>query len=104
MTIPDNTSPSNLPSSTKSFPLLSREEIKQFVDQGMTDSDIAHHFGISSNQVHMRRKQMNLIVGQMTSSQLAEAVRLAETIKSLPLEAIQEIRGIVDHYQSRAPY
>ncbi|MCL6444342.1 MAG: hypothetical protein K6T83_12965, partial [Alicyclobacillus sp.] len=55
-------------------------------------------YHVSTNQVNRKRRQMNLLQGQMTSQQLAEVVRLAERIKTLPLEAIQEIQAIVARY------
>lgn len=88
----------------KSFSLLSREEIKQCIDNGMTDAQMARIYGVSTNQVYARRRQMNLVAGKMTSDQLADVVRLAESIKTLPLEAIQEIREIVDRYRGQSPF
>lgn len=83
------------------FNLISREELQRLVwEQGMTDAQIANMYGISSNQVHEKRRKMNLIHGQITSEQLTEIVHLAESIKSLPLEAINEIRQIVERYHS----
>lgn len=82
------------------FHLLSREQLRHLVfDLGKTDAEIAQMFGISTNTVHHRRRQMNLLEGQMTSEELAEVVRLAEQVKHLPKEAVAEVRAIVERYQ-----
>lgn len=82
------------------FDLISREELKRLCwDEGRTDAEIAQMFRISSNQVHRKRVQMNLVHGGMTSEQLADVVRLSETIKSLPPQAISEIQEVVNRYQ-----
>jgi len=83
------------------FNLISREELKRLVwDDGMTDAQVATLYNVSTNQVHEKRRKMNLIHGQITTPQLTEIVRLAETIKTLPLEAIEEIRQVVERYTS----
>lgn len=82
-----------------SFELISRDTLQKLLwDQGMTDADVAHLYGISANQVHRKRVQMNLVHGQVTSEQLSEMVRMAEIIKTLPPEAIAEIRPIIERY------
>ncbi|CAM3848020.1 hypothetical protein [Alicyclobacillus pomorum] len=81
------------------FDLISREELKRLAwDEGHSDADIATMYGVTANKVHEKRRKMNLIHGQITSEQLSEIVRLAETIKSLPLEAIEEIQDVVRRY------
>lgn len=81
------------------FDLLKREELRTMVeDSGMTDAEIARMFGVSTNQVHRRREQMNLLQGHRSAQTLAHIVQLAEAIKTLPDEAIVEIEGIVSRY------
>ncbi len=81
------------------FDLLKREELRRMVeDDGMTDAQIARMFGVSTNQVHRRREKMNLVQGHRSAETLAHIVQLAETIKTLPDEAIAEIEGIVSRY------
>lgn len=88
------------PVSSKPFNLLTREELRHLNwDLNMSDADIATMYGVSSVQVHERRKKMNLVHGQITSEQMSDIVRMAEFIKELPLEAIEEIRSIVDRYR-----
>ncbi|GMA60512.1 hypothetical protein NZD89_12905 [Alicyclobacillus fastidiosus] len=85
------------------FQLLSREQLRHLVaDLGKSDAEIAQMFGVSSNTVHNRRRQMNLLAGQMTSEELAEAVQLAEQVKRLPREAIAEVRSIVQQYRGHS--
>lgn len=67
-------------------------------EQGLTDAEIAQRYNVSTNQVYRRRQQMNLIHGQRTAQQLAQIVRLSETIKRLPDAAIAEIEAIVQRY------
>jgi hypothetical protein len=43
---------------------------------------------------------MNLVHGQVTTEQLSEIVRLAESIKTLPPEAIDEVRAVVNRYKN----
>ncbi len=82
-----------------SFDLISREELKRLAwDEGHSDAEIATMYGVTANKVHEKRRKMNLVHGQITSEQLSEIVRLAETIKSLPLEAIEEIKDVVRRY------
>ncbi|MFD1674899.1 hypothetical protein [Alicyclobacillus fodiniaquatilis] len=86
-----------------SFNLISREELRHLAyDLGKSDAEIAQMYNVSTNTVNNRRRQMNLIQGQMTSEQLADTVRMAEAIKHLPMEAIEQIKQIVDTY--RRPY
>lgn len=85
--------------SPQAFHLISRNELKRYVDAGMTDAEIARMYNVSTNQVNQKRRLMNLVPGQVTSEQFAEVVRLAEAVKSLPLEAIDEVRNIVNRYQ-----
>lgn len=87
----------------KPFNLISREELRHLAyDLGKSDAEIAQMYDVSTNVVNNRRRQMNLIEGQMTSEQLADTVRLAEEIKRLPMEAIEQIKQIVETY--RKPY
>jgi hypothetical protein len=86
---------------TTSFDLISRDELKRLAwDEGLSDAEIAAMYGVTANKVNEKRRKMNLIHGQVTTEQLSEIVRLAESIKTLPLEAIAEIRAIVDRYKN----
>src|SRR5579875_2572679 len=81
------------------FNLISREELKRLAwDEGKSDAEIASLYHVTTNQVNHKRRQMNLIQGEVSAEQLSEIVRLAETVKTLPMEAIQEIKTIVDRY------
>lgn len=83
------------------FDLVRREDLRRLVeDQGMTDAQIGRMFGVSTNQVHRRREQMNLVQGHRSAQTLAHIVRLSEAIKTLPDEAITEIEGIVGRYSN----
>jgi transposase-like protein len=85
--------------SPQSFHLISREQLRKMaVDEGKTDAEIAAEFGVTANEVNRKRRQMNLVAGQMSSYDLAEAVRLAEAVKRLPVEAISEIKAVVEKY------
>jgi hypothetical protein len=87
--------------SPQSFNLISRDELKRLSwDEGKSDAEIATMYHVTANEVNRKRRQMNLVQGQMTTAELSEVVRLAETVKTLPMEAIQEIKGIVDRYNS----
>jgi IS30 family transposase len=81
------------------FDLISREELKRLSwDEGLSDAEIAKLYGVSTNTVNRKRHQMNLVQGELTTEQLQEIVRMAEKIKTLPLEAIEQIRQIVHQY------
>jgi hypothetical protein len=83
----------------QSFHLISREQLRKLaVDEGNTDAQIAVLYGVTANEVNRKRRQMNLVAGQLSSHDLAEAVRLGETVKRLPLEAINEIKSVVAKY------
>jgi hypothetical protein len=85
--------------STQSFNLISRDELQRLAwDEHLSDAQIARMYNVSTNQVNHKRHQMNLVQGQITTEQLSDIVRLAERVKSLPMEAINEIRSIVDQY------
>jgi hypothetical protein len=82
------------------FNLISRQELMDLSwSQGLSDVQIAQMYGVTANQVHEKRRRMNLIHGQMTSEQLQRIVGMTERIKTLPLEAISEIEAIVNRYQ-----
>jgi hypothetical protein len=84
---------------TQSFNLISRDELKRLAwDEHLSDAEIARMYNVSTNQVNHKRRQMNLIQGEISTEQLSDIVRLAERVKSLPLAAINEIRAIVDQY------
>lgn len=84
----------------KNFNLISRQELMDLSwTQGLSDVQIAQMYGVTANQVHEKRRRMNLIHGQVTSEQLQRIVGMTERIKSLPLEAISEIEQIVNRYQ-----
>ncbi|MBX5436606.1 MAG: hypothetical protein IRZ33_05240 [Alicyclobacillaceae bacterium] len=86
--------------STTAFDLISREQLKRLAwDEGRSDAEIAQMFGVSTNKVYEKRRQMNLVQGAVSAAQLNEIVRLAEAIKTLPLEAIEEIRAVVERYR-----
>jgi hypothetical protein len=83
------------------FDLISRDELKRLAwDEGLSDADIAAMYGVTANKVNEKRRKMNLVHGQITAEQLSEIVRLAESIKTLPPEAIDEIRAVVDRYKN----
>ena len=83
----------------QSFHLISREQLRKLaVDEGKSDAQIAGMYGVTANEVNRKRRQMNLVAGQLSSQDLAEAVRLGETVKKLPPEAINEIRNVVARY------
>jgi hypothetical protein len=87
--------------SPQSFNLISRDELKRLSwDEGKSDAEIATMYHVTANEVNRKRRQMNLVQGQMTTAELADIVRLAEAVKTLPMEAIQEIKGIVGRYSS----
>ncbi|MCL6597913.1 MAG: hypothetical protein K6T81_04165 [Alicyclobacillus macrosporangiidus] len=91
------------PAPPKPFPLISREELRRLCwEEGRTDVEIAQMFGVTANEVNRKRRQMNLVQGALTSSQWSEVVRTAEMVKSLPWEAVQEVRRIVDQYRQGA--
>ncbi|WP_074952151.1 hypothetical protein [Alicyclobacillus macrosporangiidus] len=84
----------------KPFPLISQEELRRLSwEEGRTDAEIAQMFGVTVNEVNRKRLQMNLVQDALTSSQWSEVVRTAEMVKSLPWEAVQEVRTIVDRYR-----
>lgn len=86
---------------TLNFNLISRQELMDLSwGQGLSDVQIAQKFSVTANQVHEKRRRMNLIHGQVTSEQLQRIVGMTERIKSLPLEAISEIETIVNRYSS----
>lgn len=68
-------------------------------NQGLSDVQIAQMYNVTVNQVHEKRRRMNLIHGQVTAEQLQRIVSMTERIKGLPLEAITEIEAIVNRYQ-----
>ena len=81
------------------FNLISRQELMDLSwNQGLSDVQIAQLYGVTANQVHEKRRRMNLIHGQVTSEQLQRIVGMTERIKTLPLEAINEIEQIVNRY------
>lgn len=81
------------------FNLISRQELMNLSwNQGLSDVQIAQLYGVTANQVHEKRRRMNLIHGQVTSEQLQRIVGMTERIKTLPLEAINEIEQIVNRY------
>lgn len=83
-----------------SFDLISRDELQRLCwEQGLSDAEIATRYGVTANRVNEKRRKMNLVQGQITTEQLSDIVRLAESIKTLPMEAIDEVRGIVDRYR-----
>lgn len=85
---------------TQNFSLISRQELMHLAwDQGLSDVQIAQMYGVTANQVHEKRRRMNLIHGQVTSEQLQRIVGMTERIKTLPMEAINEIEEIVNRYQ-----
>lgn len=84
----------------RAFHLLTRDELSHLVfELGQSDAQIAQTYGVSTNTVNQRRRLMNLMNGQITAGQLADTVRLAEKIKQLPMEAIDQIRDIVHQYE-----
>jgi len=81
------------------FPLLSREALEKLCrEQQLTDAKIAELFGVTANEVYARRKQMNLLDGQISSEQYAQAVRIGEQVKHLPFEAVQKVQEIVEQH------
>ncbi len=81
------------------FNLISRQDLMDLSwNQGLSDVQIAQLYGVTANQVHEKRRRMNLIHGQVTSEQLQRIVGMTERIKTLPLEAINEIEQIVNRY------
>jgi hypothetical protein len=81
------------------FNLISRQELMDLSwNQGLSDVQIAQMYGVTANQVHEKRRRMNLVHGQVTSEQLQRIVGMTERIKTLPLEAINEIEQIVNRY------
>lgn len=83
----------------KTFSLISRDELLDLAwNQGLTDAQIAQMYGVTANQVHAKRKMMNLVHGQVTASDMQRIVSLTERIRSLPLEAIDEIQSVVDRF------
>ncbi|QSO48050.1 hypothetical protein [Alicyclobacillus mengziensis] len=81
------------------FNLISRQDLMDLSwNQGLSDVQIAQLYGVTANQVHEKRRRMNLIHGQVTSAQLQRIVGMTERIKTLPLEAINEIEQIVNRY------
>lgn len=91
--------PQSVRTPPQSFNLISRDELKRLAwDEGLTDAEIARMYDVSTNQVNHKRRQMNLIQGEISTEQLSEIVRLAERVKTLPLEAIEEVRQIVRRY------
>ncbi|MCL6516663.1 hypothetical protein [Alicyclobacillus sp.] len=85
----------------KPFPLISREELRRLSwEQGLSDAEIAQIYGVTANEVNRKRRQMNLVEGALTSDQWSEVVRTAEMVKSLPWEAVQEVRQVIDRYRS----
>ncbi|WAH38903.1 hypothetical protein [Alicyclobacillus dauci] len=92
-----------LPYST--FSLIPREELRHLIyDLGKSDAEIAQLYRVSTNVVNQRRRLMNLMDGQMTAEQLANRVRLAEEIKHLPPEAVEQIQEIVLQYRGNVAY
>ncbi|QSO50467.1 hypothetical protein JZ785_16200 [Alicyclobacillus curvatus] len=81
------------------FNLISRQDLMDLSwNQGLSDVQIAQMYGVTANQVHEKRRRMNLVRGQVTSEQLQRIVGMTERIKTLPLEAINEIEQIVNRY------
>lgn len=84
------------------FSLISRDDLQRLSwEEKLSDAEIASLYHVTANEVNRKRRQMNLMQGQITSEQLSEVVRLAENIKRLPMEAIEEIRAVVDKYMSK---
>lgn len=91
--------------SEASFHLISREELRHLAfDLGKSDAEIGQMYNVTANTVNQRRRLMNLMEGTMTAAELAETVRLAEDIKHLPMEAIREIKQIVEKYKPQFKY
>ncbi|MCY0888836.1 MAG: hypothetical protein OWQ59_10310 [Alicyclobacillaceae bacterium] len=87
------------PRNSVPFPLLSREGLEKLCrEQQLTDAKIAELFGVTANEVYARRKQMNLLDGQMSSEEYAQAVRIGEQVKHLPFEAVQKVQEIVEQH------
>ncbi len=85
---------------SSNFSLISRQELMDLCwNQGLSDVQIAQMYNVTANQVHEKRRLMNLIHGQVTAEQLQRIVSMTERIKGLPLEAITEIEAIVNRYQ-----
>lgn len=81
------------------FDLISRNELLELCsNQGLTDAEIAQLYGVTANKVNEKRRKMNLVAGQLSSEQMKQIVLMAERIKTLPLDAIEEIQSIVERY------
>lgn len=86
--------------STQSFALINRETLRHLAhDLGKTDAEIAQMYGVTANTVNQKRRMMNLVDGQLTAEQLRDVVQLAEAVKHLPIEGVDEVRGVVERYQ-----
>lgn len=85
----------------KPFSLITREELKSMVDAGMTDAQIAVQYGVTANEVNHKRRLMNLLQGQLSAAELAEAVHIAEAVKHLPWKGIEEVKSVVKKYSSQ---
>ncbi|MCL6637815.1 MAG: helix-turn-helix domain-containing protein, partial [Alicyclobacillus sp.] len=87
------------------FDWLPREELRRLCwEEGLTDAEIARMFGVSTNTVYHKRKRMNLLQGALTADQLADMVRVAEQVKTLPWDTFLQVKEIVERSHSHSSF